>query len=287
MTTDPTQNLVSTQWLAEHFNSPDVVVVDASWHLPPTGRNGHDEFLAEHIPGALFFDIDDLSDTASDLPHMLPSPEKFASRMRKMGVGDGKRVVAYDTLGLFSAARAWWMFRVMGHDDVALLDGGLAKWKSEERPLEDGPSRPRQERHFTARLQTMKVRDGGDVAKASADGSPQIVDARAAERFAGDAPEPRPGLRSGHIPGSRNLPFTELLNGDGTVRTPDEIRIAFESAGIDLSRPVITSCGSGVTAAVLTLGLELLGHHRNSLYDGSWTDWGGDTSRPLETGPTA
>ena len=283
---EPRSNhLVSTHWLAEHLDAPDVVVVDASWHLPPTGRDGHAEYLEEHIPGALFFDIDELSDTGNPLPHMLPAPEKFSSRMRKMGIGDGNRVIAYDTLGLFSAARAWWMFRVMGHEDVSILDGGLPKWKAENRPLDAGPPRPRQERHFTARLQTMLVKDQSDVLAASQSGAAQIVDARAAGRFEGSVPEPREGLRSGHIPGARNLPFNLLLNEDGTVRDEDAIAAAFSEAGVDIGAPVITSCGSGVTAAVLSLGLSLLGARNQALYDGSWSEWGADESAPIATGP--
>lgn len=278
------QNLVSTDWLQEHLDAPDVVVVDASWHLPPAGRNGRDEYLEQHIPGALFFDIDDLSDTSSPLPHMLPSPEKFASRMRKMGVGDGNRVIAYDSVGLFSAARAWWMFRVMGHQDVAILDGGLPKWIDEGRPLEDGAPPPQQERHFTARLQTMMVKDKADMSRISANGGSQILDARAAERFEGSAPEPREGLRSGHIPGSRNLPYSDLLNSDGTLMDDDELRTAYERAGINTAKPVVTSCGSGVTAAVLSLGLTILEARNHALYDGSWTEWGADESLPIETG---
>ncbi len=278
------QNLVSTQWLHDHLDAPDIVVIDASWHLPPAGRDGRAEYLEEHVPGALFFDIDELSDPDSPLPHMLPSPEKFASRMRKMGIGDGNRVVAYDTLGLFSAARAWWMFRVMGHQDVAILDGGLPKWKAEGKPLEDGPPRPQQERHFTARLQTMMVKDKSDVLGIAQNGSVQILDARAAERFEGSAPEPREGLRSGHIPGSRNLPYGDLLNADGTLMDSEDLRTAFEHSGIDTSRPVVTSCGSGVTAAVLSLGLTVLEARNHALYDGSWSEWGADDALPIETG---
>lgn len=279
-----THNLVSTDWLGEHLDAPDIVVIDASWHLPPAGRNGGEEFLEEHIPGALFFDIDALSDAESSLPHMLPSPEKFASRMRKMGIGDGNRVIAYDSVGLFSAARAWWMFRVMGHQDVAILDGGLPKWKAEGRPLEPGSPRPRQERHFTARLQTMMVKDKTDVLSASGSGSTQIIDARAAARYEGTAPEPREGLRSGHIPGSFNLPFDQLLKDDGTVVDDDAIRSAFAQAGLDVSSPTITSCGSGITAAVLSLGLTIIGAKNLALYDGSWTEWGADADVPINTG---
>lgn len=279
-----TRFLVSTDWLGEHLGAPDLVVLDASWHLPPTGRDAYREYLEGHIPGALFFDIDEIADTDSALPHMLPPAEKFSSRVRKMGIGDGKRVIAYDSLGLFSAARVWWMFRVMGHDDVAVLDGGLAKWIAEGRPLEEGVPSPRSERHFTARTKTMMVRDKDDLAAASQRGNAQIVDARSAGRFAGREPEPRKGLRSGHIPGSLNLHYASLLNGDGTLKDDAELRRAFEAAGVDLARPVVTTCGSGVTAAILSLGLELLGHGKVSLYDGSWSEWGSDENLPVETG---
>jgi thiosulfate/3-mercaptopyruvate sulfurtransferase len=276
--------IVETDWLENHLDAPDIVVVDGSWHLPTANRDPRGEYLERRIPGAVFFDIDDISDTGSSLPHMLPSPEKFASRMRRMGIGDGARVVVYDAAGLFSAARVWWMFRVMGHDDVAVLNGGLPKWIAEGRSLEDGPPRPRQERHFTARLQTMMVRDCDDVARASANGSVQIVDARAAGRFAGEAPEPRPGLRAGHIPNSRNVPYDSLLRPDRTLKNADEIRAIFEAAGVDLARPIVTTCGSGVTAAVLSLGLAVNDRLDTGLYDGSWTEWGADLSLPIETG---
>ena len=279
-----TEWIVSTDWLARHLDAPDIVVIDASWHLPPTGRNGREEYLAARIPGALFFDIDAMSDTDSPLPHMLPKPEVFASRVRKLGIGDGKRVIAYDQLGLFSAARAWWMFRVMGHNDVAVLDGGLPKWRAEGRPVEDGEPRPVQERHFTARLDATMVRDMADVSRVRESGAAQIVDARPAGRFRGEEPEPRQGLRPGHVPGSRNVPFPTLLNSDGTLKSPDELKRAFEAAGVDLDRPVITMCGSGVTAAMLYLGLDLIGHRDHALYDGSWAEWGADPEAPIVTG---
>lgn len=278
------QWIVETDWLADHLNAPDVVIVDGSWHLPAENRNPRAEFEEAHIPGALFFDIDDISDSGDPRPHMLPPPEKFASRMRRMGIGDGNRVVCYDTAGLFSAARVWWMFRVMGHDDVAVLNGGFPKWLEEARPTGGGPARPRQERHFTARLQTMMVRDSGDVLRAGNTGASQVVDARSAARFAGTAPEPREGLRSGHIPGSLNVPYYELLTEAGTMRPAGEIRSLFAGAGLDVTRPVITTCGSGVTAAVLTLGLASAGVPNTALYDGSWSDWGADETLPVETG---
>ncbi|MEM7426700.1 MAG: 3-mercaptopyruvate sulfurtransferase [Pseudomonadota bacterium] len=277
--------LVSTEWLEAHMSAPDVVIMDASSHLPTEGRDARAEFLEEHIPGAIFFDLEDLSDTASDLPHMLPPPEKFASRMRKMGVGDGNRVIVYDTKGLFSAARAWWMFRIFGHDDVAILDGGLKKWKAEGRSLDFDEPRPRQERHFSARFQSTMVSDKDDVRKASQDGNRQVVDARSAPRFAGEEIEPRAGLRSGHIPGSLNVHYARLLNPDGTLRNAEEIAGVFADSGVDPARPVTTTCGSGVTAAILALGLDIIGHKDVVLYDGSWTDWGSDESLPLESGP--
>lgn len=278
------QWLVETDWLAEHLGTPDVVVLDASWHLPAAERDPKQEFLDRHIPGALFFDIDEIADTDDPLPHMLPSPEKFSARVRKMGIGDGKRVVVYDSLGLFTAARVWWMFRIMGHDDVAILNGGLPKWIAEDRPIEDGPPRGTQERHFTARLKTMMVRDAGDVSVASDNQTAQIVDARSPARFQGKEPEPRPELRSGHIPGSLNVHYASLLAPDGTVKDNQALREAFENAGVDYSKPVITSCGSGVSAAILALGLEMTGHRKVAIYDGSWTDWGADENRPVATG---
>jgi thiosulfate/3-mercaptopyruvate sulfurtransferase len=277
-----TDDLVSTEWLAARLDAPDVEVVDASWHLPTEKRDAKAEFKAEHIPGAVFFDIDDICDTESPLPHMLPKAEKFAQRVRRLGLGDGKRIVVYDTQGLFSAARVWWMFKVFGHRDVAVLDGGFPKWKAEGRPVEDGPPHPRQERHFTARYQTMLVKDRDEVLAAMKSGSSQIADARGRGRFTAAEPEPRPGVRGGHIPGSKNVHYASLLNPDRTMKSRDEIRQAFINAGIDLKQPVITSCGSGVTAAILTLGLSIIGHSDNALYDGSWAEWGADTSLPVE-----
>jgi thiosulfate/3-mercaptopyruvate sulfurtransferase len=281
MKIERSDHLVTTDWLAAHLDAPDIDIIDASWHLPNSGRDARAEFLDEHIPGAVFFDIDDLSDEASDLPHMLPSPVKFSSRMRKMGIGDGKRIVVYDTTGLFSAARAWWMFRVFDHTDVVILDGGLKKWKAEDRPLEDGPPPPRQERHFSARQQSTMVRDKDDVLQIINNGGAQIVDARSPARFSGQEQEPRPGLKSGHMPGAACVHYARLLNDDGTVKAQDEIRQVFQDAGIDLDRPVVTTCGSGVTAAILTLGLSLLGHQDNTLYDGSWSEWGGLADVPI------
>ena len=276
--------LTETDELARELDAPDLVIIDASWHMPAESRNAYEEYLAEHIPGAIFFDIDEITDTKSGLPHMLPPPEKFSSRMRSMGIGDGSRIVVYDSAGLFSAARVWWTFRVMGVDDVSVLNGGLPKWKREGRPLESGPPRNRTARHFTARRNLDLVRDVSDIKALLKDRSAEIVDARAADRFAGKAPEPRPGLRSGHIPGSHNLPYAKLLNKDGTFKTGPEIERLFEEAGVDLKKPVVASCGSGITASVLALGLAEIGHRRAAVYDGSWSEWGADQNLPIETG---
>ena len=273
MAIDDPRTLVSTDWLAAHLNDPDLRILDASWHMPGSGRNAQAEYQATHIPGARFFDIDDISDQRSALPHMAPPPEKFISRMRAMGVGDGHQVVVYDSSGIFSAPRVWWTFKLMGKADVAVLAGGLAKWIAEERETEDLPPMVR-DRHITVQRQAGLVKDVSQVASASKLGDWQIVDARAPERFRGEADEPRPGLRAGHIPGSSNVFFRQLLNADNTLKSPDELRAAFEAAGVDLTRPVITSCGSGVTAAVLSLALEILGHRKHALYDGSWSEWG-------------
>ena len=276
--------LIETDELARDLGAPDLVIIDATWYMPNEGKDAHAEYLGEHIPGALFFDIDEIADTKSTLPHMLPSPEKFSSRMRGMGVGDGSRIVVYDSRGLYSAARVWWTFRVMGVDDVSVLNGGLPKWRREGLPLERGAPPNRTTRHFTARRNLELVRDLSDMKALLKDKSAQIIDARAPERFAGKAPEPRAGLRSGHIPGSHNVPFGKLLNQDGTLKSAPELQRLFEQAGVDLNKPVVTSCGSGITASVLALGLAELGHRRTSVYDGSWSEWGADQSLPIETG---
>lgn len=282
MADDP-KILVSTDWLAEHMKDPDLRILDASTYLPGVDRDGRTEYDAGHIPGARFFDIDDVSDGRSDLPHMVPPIEKFMSRVRAMGVGDGHQIVVYDGSGLFSAARVWWLFRLMGQNNIAVLDGGLPKWIAEGREVEDLAPVIR-DRHMTVRFQNQMVRDVTQVSSASKLGTSQIVDARAAARFRGEAPEPREGLRAGHIPNSRNVPFTDLLNGDKTMKTPDQTRAIFESAGVDLKRPIITTCGSGVTAAVLGLALERMGCDMWSLYDGSWAEWGMFPTVPVATG---
>lgn len=275
--------LVSTKWLADHLDAPDVRVVDASWHMPAAGRNAFEEYKSAHIPGAVFFDIDAVSDQESDLPHMLPSPTMFSSRVRKMGLGSGNKIVVYDTEGLFSAARVWWMFRAMGHQDVAVLDGGFPKWRNDGYPVEDLPPVPR-ERHFIARFNSSVVRDKAQVLKASQSGGEQIIDARGPGRFKGEEPEPREGMRSGHIPGAMNVPFPTLLNEDKTMKSPDELRALFEGAGLNYDAPAVTSCGSGVTACMLTLALELTGKKDVAVYDGSWAEWGSSTDVPVETG---
>jgi len=278
--------IVETDWLADHLDAPDLIVFDGSWHLPTAGRDAKAEYLAEHIPGALFFDIDDLVDETSPLPHMLPPTPKFASRMKKMGVGDGMRIVVYDSYGLFSAARLWWTFRAMGHQDVAVLNGGLKKWKAEGRPLEDGLPVTRTARHFTPLLNASLVRDLDDMKGYVANGTMQIVDARSKARFEGAEAEPRPGLRSGHIPGAKNVPSGTILNADGTIKSKAELEAVFRGAGIDPTKPVVTTCGSGVTASMLSLALSVIGQTNAAVYDGSWAEWGQETlGTPVETGP--
>ncbi|WP_089850633.1 3-mercaptopyruvate sulfurtransferase [Salipiger marinus] len=283
MALDDPKTLVSTNWLAQHLKDPDLRVLDASWYMPGSGRDPKAEYDAAHIPGARFFDIDEISDLRSDLPHMVPPVDKFMSRMRAMGVGDGHQVVVYDGAGLFSAARVWWLFKLMGQDDVAVLDGGFPKWQAEGREVEDMPPVIR-DRHMMVRRQNHLVKDVTQVSAASKLRDHEIIDARAAPRFRGEVPEPRPGLRSGHIPSARNVPFATLLAPDGTLKPPQALREVFLAAGVDLSKPAITSCGSGVTAAILNLALTRMGKSDHSLYDGSWSEWGQFPTLPVATG---
>jgi thiosulfate/3-mercaptopyruvate sulfurtransferase len=273
--------LVSTDWLAERLGAPDVKVADATWFLPPMGRDARQEYRQAHIPGAVYFDIDDIADSESPLPHMLPDAAKFSSRVRQLGLGDGVRIVLYDNNRYSASARAWWMFRVFGHNDVAVLDGGLAKWRAEGRPLDDAEVTPR-ERHFTARQNHLLVRDLEQLRANLVSRRDLVIDARSAGRFAATEPEPRAGLRSGHIPGSICVPFLEVIAPDGTLAPAEALQKTFAEAGLD-ERPLATTCGSGVTACTLALALYEIGRHEVAVYDGSWTEWGGRADTPVET----
>jgi thiosulfate/3-mercaptopyruvate sulfurtransferase len=281
---DDPRNLVSTDWLAERLRAGDVRVLDATWLMPALKRDARREHEEAHIPGAAYFDIDRIADPDSPLPHMLPDAERFAAEVGALGVGDGDQVVVYDSNGYAASARAWWMFRAFGHDRVAVLDGGLGKWRAEGRPLESGPVRP-SPRRFTARFRPELVRDLGAVRANLESRREQVLDARARGRFEGTAPEPRPGLRSGHIPGSLNLPYPDLIDpADGTLLSPDRIRERLAAAGVDPERPAATTCGSGVTAAIVSLALHRVGRADVPVYDGPWTEWGGRPDTPVETG---
>jgi thiosulfate/3-mercaptopyruvate sulfurtransferase len=274
--------LVTTDWLAAHLGSPDVRIVDATWFLPTESRDARAEHEACHIPGAVFFDLDEVCEARGLHPHMVPSPAKFSARVRKLGLGDGTRIVVYDSNRFFASARVWWMFRFMGHADTMVLDGGLGKWRAEGRPVTEGEER-RRERHFTARQNNLIHRELDQMRANLTSRREQVVDARSAGRFHGREPEPREGLRSGHIPGAKNLHYASLVASDGTLRPKDELRRLLTEAGLDLGRPIVTTCGSGVSAALINLALYELGIRNSALYDGSWAEWGAQTDTPIAT----
>jgi thiosulfate/3-mercaptopyruvate sulfurtransferase len=274
--------LVTTAWLAEHLKAPDIRVVDATYTLPTLNRNPRAEYDEAHIPGAVFFDIDDLADEKNELPHMVPDAAKFSSRVRKLGLGDGVRIVCYDNNRFSASARAWWMFRMFGHDDVVVLDGGLGKWRAEGHPVDDHAVTPT-ERHFTARQNNLLYRDLDQIRAHVVNPTEQLVDARSPGRFRGEEVEPRPGMRSGHIPHSLNVPHGDLVAPDGTFLPADVLQQRFAEAGVDPRKPIATTCGSGVTACTLALALYQLGMPDVAIYDGSWTEWGGRADTPIET----
>ncbi len=275
--------LVTTEWLAAELGKPGLLIFDATKYLPNEPKDGKAEFLNAHIPGARYFDIDEVADPDTDLPHMVPSPGRFSKLMSAMGIGNGTRVVFYDQKGLASAARGWWLMSLFGHDQAAVLDGGLPKWVREGRATEAGAAAAPVPASFQADFRATRLRGVGDLLRNVASQAELVLDARAAGRFTGATPEPRAGMRSGHIPGSANVPYTDLLHADGTFKSAAEVRARFAAAGVDGSLPVVTSCGSGVTACILTLGLRLAGLPEGAVYDGSWTEWGGRADTPVET----
>ncbi len=274
---------VSTEWLAQRLNAPGIVVVDGSYYLSTMGRDAAAEYLDERIPGAVRFDIDAVKDMSSALPHMLPQQEQFARQVGEMGIGDGMTIIVYDGMGLFSAPRVRWTFRTFGATDVRILDGGMPKWRAEGRATEQGTPARRAPRSFTARFDRSAVADVSDVRRALESGSAQVVDARPADRFKGDAPEPRPGLSSGHMPGALNLPFAAIIE-NGQLKDAGAIADALKAAGIDTSQPIITSCGSGVSAAILSTALEMAGKPARALYDGSWAEWASQPGADIRKG---
>lgn len=280
----PPDPVVSCAWLAERLEAPDIRVIDATWFMPGDARDAKALFDERRIPGAVFFPIDEIADTDSNLPHMLPRPEKFASRMRKLGIGDGSRIVVYDNQGLFSAARVWWTFRVMGHEDVVVLDGGFPAWEAGGYPVETGLPQTRMERHFTPRVRGDLVRDIGDVRRAIDTKRTPLLDARPAPRFRGEAAEPRAGLKSGHMPGALSVPSSTLVNEKGSLRSTEELKQIFADAKADTSQPIICTCGSGITASIIALALARVGRWDASVYDGSWAEWGGRDDTPIVTG---